>query len=353
MSLATDFLLDIAMEKNGYSIGKPWRFSEFSLVAIVPITRATDAERAYRLASEMGDALKIRDTGVIDKVEIDNGSNYPVLLKAGELISGATQTRTLASSQVLMPEERVIADCICVHSSRGIRPGEPFGMHGFSPGSVKRQVYDGYQASPSTPDVTPRSDFVYTPSLQRDVWSSVRDHSSSLQGAIASHLTMAHSGRLRDRSSDDVGARTTAWSTPSDDLAGRVWESGEKLADVLRRMPKTENQAGICFLTLNGVQSLESFENPASWEALREGILKSESAKVADVSDQDGVFEFKAVTARAAIRKLLTTRFEEAITIDKLDTSTLLLKSETPGGFIGEVVTLYGQPIHCCFIKGA
>jgi hypothetical protein len=164
---------------------------------------------------------------------------------------------------------------------------------------------------------------------------------------------MARSGRLRGRSSDDLEARTTAWSTSSDDLAGRVWESAEKLADVLRRMPKTEKQVGICFLAFNGVESLESFENPASWEALREGILKSESARVADVSDQDGVFEFKAVKAKAAIRKLLTTRFEESVTIDKLDTSTLLLKSETPGGFMGEVVILYGQPIHCCFIKGA
>ncbi len=353
MSLAADFLLDIATEKNGYSIGKPWRFSEFSLVAIVPITRATDAERAYRLASEMGDALKIRDTGVIDKVEIANGSNYPVLLKAGELISGETQTRTLTSSQVLMPEEKVIADCVCVHSSRGIRAGEPLGMHGFGPSSVKRQVYGGYRASPKAADGTPRSDFVYTPSLQRDVWGSVRDHSRSLQGATANYLALARLGRLGGLSGYDLGARTTAWSTPSDDLAGRVRESGEKLADVLKRMPKTENQVGICFFTLNGVQSLESFENPASWEALREGILKSESAKVADVSDQDGVFEFKAVKAKAAIRKLLTTRFEESVTIDKPATSTLLLKSETPGGFMGEVVTLYGKPIHCCFIKGA
>ena len=101
------------------------------------------------------------------------------------------------------------------------------------------------------------------------------------------------------------------------------------------------------------IESLASFENPASWEALRESVLKSESAKVADVSDQDGVFEFKVAKAKAAMRKLLTTWFEESVTIDKPDTSTLLLKSERPSGFMGEVVILYGQPIHCCFIKGA
>ena len=42
--VATDLLLDIASEKNGYSIGKPWRFSEFSLAAVVPILRLMDIE---------------------------------------------------------------------------------------------------------------------------------------------------------------------------------------------------------------------------------------------------------------------------------------------------------------------
>ncbi|MBA7668250.1 hypothetical protein ES703_76359 [subsurface metagenome] len=39
MTVASDLLLDIATEKNGYSIGKPWRFTDFSLAAVVPITQ--------------------------------------------------------------------------------------------------------------------------------------------------------------------------------------------------------------------------------------------------------------------------------------------------------------------------
>ncbi|GAJ02738.1 unnamed protein product, partial [marine sediment metagenome] len=140
------------------------------------------------------------------------------------------------------------------------------------------------------------------------------------------------------------------FASPSEDLAGRVRESQDKFTEVIKKVPKVENQVGLCLITLDGFDALESFNHPASWEAIRQEILKSESAKIADVTDKDGVFEYRVDKAKAVIRELLGATFEENIVVDKQDTSTIALES---GKLIGEVVSLYGQPIHCAFMRKA
>jgi len=104
----------------------------------------------------------------------------------------------------------------------------------------------------------------------------------------------------------------------------------------------------MALLSIDNLDSLESFEHPASWKALQDNILKADASKIADVTDQDDVFQYRVEKAKAAVRELLTSQFEESVGIAKEATMTVILKASK---FTGEVVTLYGQPIHCSFVK--
>ncbi|GAJ20852.1 unnamed protein product, partial [marine sediment metagenome] len=68
---------------NGYSIGKPWRFTEFSLAAVVPIARVTEDVRNYKLLSEVKDMVKIKDTGSIYQPPFFIWQATPLCLVAG------------------------------------------------------------------------------------------------------------------------------------------------------------------------------------------------------------------------------------------------------------------------------
>lgn len=337
MTIATDLLLDIATEKNGYSIGEPWRFSEFSLAAIVPIIRRVDhEERGYRLLSEVKEEVKIKDTGDINKMEFTNRSGLPVLMKAGEILTGATQSRSLSQSQILLPEEVLVADCVCVYSSKGIRAGQPVRVEAYSPTDVRRIIVKGGERR------------VGDHSLQHDVWGGIHSYSRGLSSSVQNLASFACASR--DEALSSYQNLSPTYLSPSEDLAGRVRESQDKFKEVIKLVPKVENQVGLCLITLDGFDALETFDHPASWEAIRQEILKSESAKIADVADRDGVFEYRVDRAKAIIRELLGATFKESITIEKQDTSTIALES---GKLIGEVVTLYGRPIHCAFMKAS
>ena len=340
MSRTTDLLLDIASEKNGYQIGEPWRFHELSLAAIIPITRLVDGvTRDYRLLSEV-EGVKIKDTGDIDKMEISNKSGYAILVKAGEYVTGATQTRVLAVSQIIFSEEKVVVPCVCVHSSKGIRQDQQVQVGGYAPIEVRRAVYDGYRES------GPQANYRYSPGLQQEVWRSVNESSRSTMGRVQSLCAMS-------KDYHDLGAfqnMAASYHTPMEDLAGRVQETQEKLKDVLKQIPTLDNQVGLCLVSLDGLDSLETFDHPDSWSALRKQLLKAEASKLADMSNRNGLFEFRMDKAKEIIRELLTSKFDEKVIIEKESSQTILLTGER---FQGEVVTLRDEPVHCAFMRKA
>lgn len=352
MSKASDLLLDIASEKNGYSIGQPWRFTEFSLAAIVPIIRVGAEARGYRLMSEVKDKVKVEDTGHIDILQINNRSVFPVLVKAGEVVVGDTQTRTLTKSEVLMPGEKVSVNCVCVHSSKGIYGGQKVSPEAYSPADVRREVYGGYYDKHGGLNVN----YEYTPHVQQQVWGGVNNYSRSMCASVDHLQAFAASGGgglstgNENLNLDDLASLTSNFKAPSEDLAGRIAESQDKYKEILKNIPTVDNQVGMCLLAMVGADFLEVFNNPDSWDAIRQAILKSESYKISDVSDQDGVFEFKEDKAKDAIRNLLQNQYEEKTVVDKENTKTFILDTEK---FTGEVVTLYDIPIHCAFVKKA
>jgi hypothetical protein len=370
MTIATDILLDIATEKNGYAIGEPWRFSEFSLAAIVPLIRVTEDKRLYVLLSEAGEKVKMRDTGNINSVEITNNHGLPVLVKAGEMVTGATQTRSLVMSQIIMPHEKVIADCVCVHSTYGIREGQSVKSGGYSPSTVRQVLFTGYTSPHSKPHHGHGlgrmvRDFDYKSSLQSNVWQGVKSHARYMSSLGSNYqarkgrqdsaeILMAAMSKGDPTSipdlSEELEELSRPYTTPAEDLQGRTKETQKKYEAILKKVPQVDNQVGIVLIDLSGVESLESFEHQDSWDALRKALLGAEAGKIADISDQESAFEFKSEKAKASIRTLLTAKYEEAVTVEKQDTSTFLLDSSKVWG---EVVTLYGKSIHCAILRKA
>jgi len=354
---AVDLLLDIATEKNGYSIGKPWRFTEFSLAAIVPITREYEGERTYRLLSEVGKQASVKDTGNIEVIEVTNRSEWPILLKAGEIVTGATQARTITVSEVVMQGEKAGVGCACVQAAIGIRMGQSVKSGGYSPPEVRNAVYDSWDyqgeikepvyGSPISDDVL--RNFRYSNRLQNEVWGNVKESSSRRASAGANLAFMSRSIGSSMGDGADFSAAEQPWRAASNDLASRLNESKEKFASVIKSVPLFDHQAGIALLTMaGGLESLEAFDDEESWKAFRENYLNADVGKISDTSDQDAIFEFKTEKAKEAIRKLLTGDFKEDVAVGKTDTQTYVLRSDK---FNGEVVHLYERPIHCTFLR--
>lgn len=341
MSVTTDLLLDIATGGNGFKIGKPWRFSEFSLVAVIPITRVVDLPRAYRLLSEVKDKVHIKDSGSINKMELVNKSDFPVLLKAGEILAGATQERTFTMSQFIMAGERLVADCVCVHSSEGIRAGQQVTPEEFCPTMVRRAVasnihYSPYGVGPSG------TSYTLTAGIQSEVWGGVKSFSACNAQASGDFANF-----MADSDPTSVPVSTT-WGTPSDDLYGRVRESEEKFEAVIKKVPKAKNQVGLCLVTLGGFDALDLFNHPDSWDAIRERIVKAEAGSIANTSDKGGLFEYRPEKAKQILKELLSSKMEENNIVEKENTVTTLIESEKVKG---EVVTLYDQPIHLSLLR--
>lgn len=361
----SDLLLDISSEKNGYSIGKPWRFTEFSLAAIVPLIRQTQEVRNYRLLSEAV-GLKIKDTGNISKVELINEDEYPVLIKSGEVVSGATQSRTLTVSTIIMPKERVIVDCACVQSSNPIHFGQKMERTIYSPTEVRRAVYHGYQKRyDKRPDGSmPRPirfgdensinrAYHYDGSTQQGIWSSVNLFStkSSENTQKLRRLIKSEPDRFKGFHLDEAMAFIGAtYKSAANDLPARVKENEEKYKAILSKVPKVENQVGICFISVSGVESMEGFNHPDSWNAIRKAVLGSDADKILDVGEDASLFEFREDKAKEVIKSLMARSYDETEAVKRDNTSTILLEEKT---FMGEVVLLHDKPIHITFLKKA
>ncbi|MBA7599420.1 hypothetical protein ES703_06453 [subsurface metagenome] len=141
-----------------------------------------------------------------------------------------------------------------------------------------------------------------------------------------------------------------SYATPEQDLAGRITETQDKYKDILKDIPKVDNQVGLCLLTMTGLESMESFNHPESWEAIRKVILGSDISSIADISDQNGLFEFREDKAKSIVRELLEKEYDEKVAVEKDSTATYILDEEK---FMGEVVTLHDRPIHCAFLRKA
>lgn len=320
----TQFLQAIKEQQNGFKFGKPWRYQKDSLFAVLPIVRKSKSQRDYITLSEAKKA-KIEDTGRIDAVNITNNEKKPLFIRAGEIFKGSTQERAAAMSMIVMPGEKLEVKVACVHQTKGIFTGAAMVSAGFVGGDVEKCFYDsgnGYTGS----------------ALQSNVWNAACQFSNEMS-AKASTL--------------GEGPTTT---TPyphalpdSDDLLKNMQKASRSLKDVIKAIPKLNWQTGLALLSVEGMETLECFDLPDSWTALREAIIGKETETLSKyLEDKENIFEFKSEKTEGLVRKVLGSKFKQNNLFHDNERTIVALESDK---YMGQATLLGNKVIHLSLTK--
>jgi hypothetical protein len=317
------FIHSIKNEEDGFSLGKPWRYTDNSLACVVPIHHKGNGESPYLTLPETT-KVKIEDTGSIHKAKVINGEEKPVFIRIGELLKGSTQERSVTSSRIILPGEEVEIDIVCVHASKGIRTGAKFEFGGYTP---KRDVFYLNHSF-----ITGQSGGVN----QQTSWNADRNYTMETQSFMRSYT-----GRHRIIPSDDITVNCRYF--PPDDITQVRDKVNELLEDVIKAVPLFEDQTGLILIDPKGFHSLDCYNLMQPYKAVKDALVGKESTVIADRSAEEGVFDYNPEKAKDTIGKAMGKEFDEKVIHESERTKTITLAIE---GFMGEAVILDDQVIH-------
>lgn len=308
------FLKQIAEEKNDFKFGSSWRYSEDSLVALLPILRDVKKKREYLLLREAVD-VEISDTGNINKVRVANSGKDAVYIRLGEIFTGKTQERMATRSYVVGPKETVDVEVRCIHASKGINSGKKMKVMGVVTPNIETQLFSNAFRNKSV--------------SQNEVWSRVQFATSSMSASM----------------STSAEASTSPFA--SDDLHGTLTSFGKSIEKILKKVPYFENQVGLATLDLEGVKSIEAFDLRQSWKAFKDDIVRKQGEDIAK-EQEDSPFEYKQRKAVTVVKKALQLDFEEKTIFKNQHYRVVSLNAEK---YTGEMTELNGNVIHCVVIR--
>jgi hypothetical protein len=314
MKTVKEFINAIRDEKEGFSFGKPWRFDEKALTAILPILRESKAKRKYLVLAE-AKKVRLEDTGNIDSILVTNNEEKPVFIRAGNIFKGKTQERAATISRVIMPGKTEKIDVVCIHASRPISSGVEVKSAGVTPRSIDL-------------------------SSQNEAWDSAQTFCSMSMSVSASLGSSINNG--------SGGGGGKVEYVKVDDIATNLETFSKAIESVLKKVPFTKNQVGVVLLDTKGCAGLEAFDLSVSWKAIKEDIVRREGEKIAEI-DKDNVFEYKPKKAKDQAKKSLAGNFKEQPLYGDNDTQIFKISR---GDFVGEVTLLGNKVIHLNLTKG-
>lgn len=361
-----EFLNDIVEKKHGYELGEPWKFSDESLLVVVPILRKNSPDRMYTTMYEVLKDLGMKDTGSIDKVELQNKSGKPIFVRAGTIFTGKTQSRAAQHSGVYKPldEMKIDIPVRCVHQTHGIRSGSEMEFGSIAPMSITLNLMSGNQSA---------------------VWNSVRDYTrgkktsnqndvvfrgySGISGICGwsgysdgTHYAFNNTSSSLDRNEHTLTAhRQPVYRTAevnfdsdsdsgSDDLMGYLKSKGkEALDEMMQKVPLFENQAGAIIFNPTGVLAVETFDSPKSWEAIKQEIIEKYGDKVSD-KQAEHLFELNKDMILPLFKKFVAAldKMEEKVIRQDDFSETRSVRGDK---VVGEYTLIKGRTIHCLLIK--
>lgn len=361
------FMNKIVEKKDGYSIGDPWKFSEESLLVVVPILRTKETERMYVTMYEVLKELDIKDTGKISEVELQNKVGKPIFVRAGTIFSGKTQNRATQHSGVYKDVD-VTLNVRCVHQTHGISTGAKMEYGSLAPLSVTMNLMQGSQRDvwDSVSHYTSGSRDPFTPS---DVYGTTGSNGTSgysgwsgISGCIGS------SGRSRSdnitytascasmnietspTSSNYIRLDETPRGAKSDDLLGYLKGEGKKALDeMMQKVPLFDNQVGAIVFNPTGVLAVETFDHKKSWEAIKAEIIEKYGDKVSD-EQAEHLFELNKDMILPMLKKFIAKldNAEEKMIREDSFSTTLSIKGDK---IYGEYTMVGEDVIHCLLVK--
>lgn len=214
---------------------------------IYPLLYQGSHAREYKLIEEVQDLVELIDSGRIDTIYIKNKSRYPVFVRAGNIITGATQNRGIKRSVLVFPqttkksykniEYTKAAEVFCVHQSSPITSGGTFTVNCLMPHK--------YEA------------LAYSSTNQSGMW-----------GAISTDTTVGDfvsSGPIYGTTwkNDDLFTKTKAIIDKSKDV----------VTDIIDNNPWILDAVGIAIVDSAGVLSIELYDSQESWAIMCKKIL--------------------------------------------------------------------------------
>ncbi len=398
------FLTDIINSRFGYKLGEPWKYSEESLGVVVPILRENTSDRQYITMYEVLQQLNMKDSGMIDQIELQNKTGTAIFIRSGTIFAGQTQNRASQHSGIYRKEEEVIDVC-CVHASHGIRSGEKMRFGDIAPPSVTmnlmkedqsdvwnsvRKYTDGDTVSDNISIFNTLKDFSSNhPQKEIDakieelVTNVIESASSRPRGhypkrdiietILNSQFSFGLGSNLgqrgpeliesmektfgREKTGEMIDNITSQYEKEdrgyeNDDLLGhldKIKKGQSVLDDMMQKVPLFNNQVGAIIFSPVGVIAVETFDHPKSWEAIKKEIIEKYGDKIKD-KQANHIFELKQEMIKPSLMefiKELDEFVEKTIRKDEFS-ETRVVKGK---GVIGEYTLIKGQPIHVLLLK--
>lgn len=320
------FMEAMRMEALGFAFGEPWRAEDSSISCIVPLLRGNGGGIVrypdYLVLSE-AKRVTLKDTGSINRASVFNGEDMPVFIRTGEILHGNTQERSVVTSQIIMPGENATVDVVCVHATKGIQAGQVFTSSG---------------------DFTPNRDNLYLHATVN--YGGGRGMSSGFGGGLQGSSWQAdreYYGQLRGvaEASKGVNLGYGSFNFNPDNLTKSREVSREVFKDLMVKVPLFDSQIGMGIIDDKGFYMLDCFDLPASWKAIKEGIVGKECLAIAQ-TDSGGVFSYRPERAKSLLQEVLASGFEESVVINGV-AQTIALDNQK---YMGEVVVLNDALIH-------
>jgi hypothetical protein len=354
------FLEEVIEEKEGFSLGEPWKYSEDALAVVVPILRPDAPDREYVTMYEVLKELGIKDTGEIERIELQNRAGKPVFVRAGTIFTGGTQSRASQNSVVFQPGKNDV-NVRCVHQTHGIRGGADMKFGDIAPPSVTEKLM-----SKADQGEVWRSVHRFTGQI-RDIQDHM-DVEENFIGYMQTDDTRYPSPPPRPRGGRNVMGLKTRMTlgettnkrapTPrlrrirSDDLLGHLKQRDEGktlLDDMMQRVPLFENQVGAIIFNPVGVVAVEIFDHEKSWAAIKKEIIEKHGDKIME-EQANHLFELKPDRIIPALKKFvdkLADYKEENIYKDGFSETRIIVGD----GIVGEYTIVLGKVIHALLTR--
>ena len=335
----TEIISNIINEKDGFSFGEAIVVKKANLDTIVPILRDKHQGRNYYILAEARD-IEINDTGKINNVYVKNNEDKPLLVSKGEIFQGKTQERVAIHSYIIEPGKGCNIEVHCVHASKGIVGNAGMTYAGKAPSYVdysnQSNTWRSITTNNSGDVYYQNANISLDNEMPRSGFSSVVDHTPLNPNiSYTAHQMFMSAG---------VGGSINTKS--ADDLVNQLKEKKLKLDNVLKMIPRKENQVGVIFIDDKKLRAIELYDLETSWAFVQDDTISKEGSDFIEEPEVD-LFDFVPERLKAFLEKKLT-NFEQKILWNKERYTVIELKNKE---MIGEMSLIDGELIHLTLVR--
>ncbi len=207
--------------------------------------------RQYKIIDEVKGLVTIQDSGRVNTVYIKNNSKSAVFIRAGSILEGNTQNRTLKRSVVVFPRTKTKgykntsyvknAEVFCVHYSSPVNSSGTLGVDCLIPHNLEAMCYSD--------------------ASQSQVWNNISTYNN---GYYTSPYT---DNEVVIGTTDNLLAKTKTITVKYKDVIDKI----------ISENPELQDAVGVAIVDTAGVLALEIYDCATSWVVMMRKILEKYS----------------------------------------------------------------------------